>query len=121
MYFELQASFDKFASPGITVDSFTYYGRTSGTAPDPCPLDNDPYYYMHSDLAGRGNTATSPGDPIPTVDLTAFPELQDIPGGTNVIFRLYAWGNEKTTPTNTVSFGRMQGPVITGLSKPTSD
>lgn len=116
MYYELQASLDNFATPGITVKAFEYYGRTSGTAPVPSPLDNDPYYYMHSDLAGRANEVTSPGDPIPTVDLTDFAEFANLSEGTDVTFRLYAWGNEKTASTNTVAFGRMVGPKITGTS-----
>lgn len=116
MYYELQASLDNFATEGITVESFEYYGRTSGTAPWPNPTENDPHYYMHSDLAGRPNEVNSAGDAIPTVDLTSVAELKDIEAGTEVTFRLYAWGNDKTAPTNTVAFGRMVGPKITGTA-----
>lgn len=114
MNYELQASLDGFATPGFTVSEFTYRGRTSGTRPFPEPLDSDPYYYMHSDLAGHPNTATSPGDPIPTVDLTAIAQLQNLPEGTVITFRLYGWGNDSTTATNTVALGRVVGPKITG-------
>lgn len=114
MNLELQVSFDGFETPGITVATFNYYGRTSGTALVPNPLDFDKYYHMHSDLPGHGNTTTSPGDPIRTIDLSTISELQGVPGGTTVTFRLYAWGNESTTATNTLALGRMDGPKIEG-------
>lgn len=114
MNFELQVSFDGFATPGTTITTFNYYGRTSGTALYPNPQDFDKYYHMHSDLPGHGNTTTSPGDPIEPIDLTKVNALQNIPGGTEVTFRLYAWGNDKTTATNTVALGRVNGPRIEG-------
>lgn len=115
MNFEVQVSLDGFATPGIVVSTFNYYGRTSGTAPAINPLEKDPYYYMHSDLPGRPNSTSSPGDPVPTIDLTKIAALQNIPAGTQVTFRLYAWGSGSVTPTNTVAFGRMTGPVIKGV------
>src|SRR5690625_1903270 len=39
MNFELQASLDGFATPGITVAQFNYFGRTSGDALFPNPHD----------------------------------------------------------------------------------
>lgn len=111
---EVQVSLDGFATPGIVVASLNYFGRTSGTAPWPDPTQNDPYYYMHSDLPGRPNETTSPGDPVPTIDLTAISALQNIPGGTEVTFRIYAWGDSSTTNTNTLALGRMIGPLIGG-------
>lgn len=114
MNYEVQVSLDGFATPGVTIAQFTYLGRTSGSAPSPNPVDENPYYYMEGDLPGRANTQTSVGDAIPTIDLTGFTELTNIAGGTEVTFRLYAWGNSSTAPTNTVALGRMQGPVITG-------
>ena len=111
MNMQLQASLDNFATPGIVVSSFNYYGRTSGTAPvDPIA----PFAYMTTDVPGRPNTTTSPGDPIPTVDLTPFASLQNLPGGTSVKFRLYAWGNASTAASNTLALGRMVGPAVGG-------
>lgn len=114
MNLELQVSFDGFQTPGITVATFNYFGRTSGSKLIPDPVLFDPYYYMHSDYPGHDNQVDSPGDPIKPIDLTVFPELQDIPGGTTVTFRLYAWGNEQTTATNTLALGRVVGPKIVG-------
>lgn len=114
MNLELQASLDGFATPGFTISAFNYYGRTSGTAPSPDPLLTDPYYYMTNDLPGRANATTSPGDPIPTIDLTAVTALQDLPEGSSVTFRLYAWGNSSTASTNTLALGRMVGPMVGG-------
>ncbi|MGI6543808.1 MAG: hypothetical protein ACOX44_12250 [Limnochordia bacterium] len=116
MNFEVQVSLDGFVTPGIVVATLNYYGRTSGTAPAIDPLEKDPYYYMHSDLAGRPNTTSSPGDPVPTIDLTKIAALQNIPAGTQVTFRLYAWGTGASAPSNTVAFGRMTGPVIKGVT-----
>lgn len=111
MNMQLQASLDNFATPGIVISSFNYYGRTSGTAPvDPIA----PYAYMTTDVPGRPNGTTAPGDPIPTVNLTPFASLQNLPGGTSVKFRLYAWGNASTAATNTLALGRMVGPAIGG-------
>jgi hypothetical protein len=121
MNMQLQASLDGFATPGIVISSFNYFGRTSGTAPvDPIA----PYAYMTTDVPGRPNTTTSPGDPIPTVDLTTFSALQNVPAGTMVTFRMYAWGNASTTATNTLALGRMVGPAVggevTAVPEPTS-
>lgn len=118
MNYELRVSFDGFAEHAETVASFNYYGRTSGTAPAEDPLKENPYYYMEKDLPGRPNEHTSVGDPIRTVDLTTLDFLQDIPGGTTVTFRLYAWGNDSTASTNTVALGRMHGPQIKGIVAP---
>jgi hypothetical protein len=117
MNFEVQVSLDGFATPGIVVSTFNYYGRTSGTTPAVDPLQSDPYYYMHSDLPGRPNTTSSLGDPVPTIDLTKIAALQNIPAGKQVTFRLYAWGDGRVTATNTVAFGRMTGPVIKGVTQ----
>jgi len=114
MNFEVQVSLDDFQTPGITVANFNYFGRTSGSAPASNPLAGDPYYYMTFDLPGRPNETTSPGDPVPTIDLSKVPQLQNLPGGTRVTIRLYAWGDGRVTPTNTVALGRMIGPKIGG-------
>src|SRR5690625_1666356 len=100
MNYALYVSLDDFATPGVLVDTWTYRGRVSGTAPAIDPVSDIPHYYMDFDLAGRPNTTTSPGDPIPTIDLTEFDELQNISGDTDVTFRLFAWGNASTTETN---------------------
>lgn len=114
MNIEVQVSLDGFATPGIVVANMNYYGRTSGSAPWPDPTVNDPYYYMKNDLAGRPNETTSPGDSVPTIDLSSISALQNISGGSEVTFRIYAWGNDKTTETNTLALGRMIGPAIGG-------
>lgn len=111
MNLQLQASVDNFATPGIVISSFNYFGRTSGMAPGTPPA---PFAYMTADVPGRLNLATSPGDPIPTVDLSPFTALQNLPGGSSVTFRLYAWGNASTTATNTLALGRMIGPAVGG-------
>ncbi|HHT25822.1 MAG TPA: hypothetical protein GXZ82_01055 [Firmicutes bacterium] len=115
MNMEIHVSFDGFATPGFVVSRFNYYGRRAGTAPAVDPTLTDPFYYMHSQLSGRPDTETSLGDAIPTIDLTQFPQLQGIPDGVEVTFRLYAWGNEATTPSNSFALGRMSGPKITGI------
>jgi hypothetical protein len=111
MNLQLQASVDNFATPGIAISSFNYLGRTSGTAPGTPPA---PFAYMTTDVPGRLNAGTSPGDPIPTVELSSFAALQNLPGGSSVTFRLYAWGNASTTATNTLALGRMVGPAVGG-------
>lgn len=115
---EVHVSLDGFKTPGIKVADFTYRGRVSGTAPAEDPLVDDPYYYLTNDLPGRPNTGTSVGDHIPTMDLTKIEELKDLPAGTTVTFRLYAWGDDKTTDTNTFALGRVRGPVIKGVATP---
>ncbi len=114
MNMELQVSLDGFATAGTAVSSFTYFGRVSGTAPDPDPLLNDPFYYMTNDLAGRPNTTTSIGDAIPTVNLSNATNLQSLVAGSEVSFRLYAWGTTNTTSTNTLALGRIVGPSLYG-------
>lgn len=114
MNIEVQVSLDGFATPGIVVANLNYYGRTSGSAPAVDPLKNDPYYYMSNDLPGRPNQTTSVGDAVPTIDLSGISALQNVPGGTEVTFRIYAWGNADTTETNTLALGRMVGPAIGG-------
>lgn len=115
---ELLVSFDGFKTNGDLIAAFNYYGRVSGTAPSPDPLPDNPFLYMKADLPGRANATTSVGDPIPTIDLTKNAALQNIPEGTVVTFRLYAWGDDKTTNTNTLALGRMVGPKIEGTVSP---
>jgi hypothetical protein len=125
MNYELQYSLDGFATPGVTIipqgliwdnlgwtqTTFTYLGRTSnGTV----PANVTPYYYMLNDLPLRPNTTTSPGDPIPYIDLSGIAELQNMSGPRVITFRLYAWGNNNTVDTNTVAFGRVIGPSFRG-------
>jgi hypothetical protein len=115
MNIEIHVSFDGFATPGFVVSRFNYYGYRSGTAPEVDPTLTDPFYYMYSELPGRPNEATSPGDAMPTIDLSQFQQLQGIPAGVEVTFRLYAWGKPTTTKANSFSLGRMYGPKITGV------
>jgi hypothetical protein len=114
MNMEVQVSFDGFATPGIKVAEFNYFGRTSGTHPNPDPLIADPFLYMQNDVPGQPNSTTSPGDPIPTIDLRQVSALQNLPAGAAVTFRLYAWGNGQGTSTNTLALGRMVGPKVEG-------
>ena len=88
MNYALYVSLDGFKDQSVEIATFTYLGRTSGTAPSPDPTEDDPFYYMTNDLPGRPNTTSSVGDPIPTIDLSAVSILQEIPGGTTVTPRL---------------------------------
>jgi hypothetical protein len=117
--FEVQVSLDNFATPGIPVSQFTYKGASSGNPPEPNPTLADPFHYLTNVLAGRPDTVFSPGDAIPTIDLTSIEELQDVPAGTTVTFRLYGWNNGETNAanSNTVAF-RIEGPRITGFVEP---
>jgi hypothetical protein len=114
MNFEIQVSLDSFATAGTTVETFQYLGRTSGSAAEPNPTLTDPFVYMTTDTGGRPDATSSPSDPIPTVDLSSIGLLQDIAAGTTVTFRLYGWGNDLTTASNTVGF-RVTGPRVSGF------
>jgi hypothetical protein len=104
MNYALYASLDGFASSVLVVE-FSYFGRSSGTAPPTIV----PYQWMTTDTAGQ-----NAGNPISTVDLSTTPQLQDLQGGTSVTFRLYAWGNGDGASSNTVALGRVDGPEIGG-------
>ncbi|MFN7137977.1 MAG: hypothetical protein ACK4UN_01415 [Limisphaerales bacterium] len=106
MNYEWLYSFDGFATPGISMGSFNYYGRSSGTA----STNVEPYSWMTSDVAGQGD-----GNPMSTMDLSGVSGLQNIPGGTTITFRLIGWGNDNTADSNTVALGRDQGPHIRGV------
>jgi hypothetical protein len=107
-HFLLYMSLNGFASPptvGSAIDSFTYFGRSSGTA----PATVTPGQWMTTDTAGQD------GNPITTQDLSGVAALQNIPAGSTVTFRLYVWGaNAGSASSNTVAFGRNQGPLISG-------
>jgi hypothetical protein len=107
-HFLLYMSPDGFSSPptvGSAIDSWTYFGRSSGTA----PATVTPGQWMTTDTAGQD------GNPITTRDLSGVAALQNIPAGSNVTFRLYAWGaNAGSAQTNTVALARNQGPLISG-------
>lgn len=110
--YEIQASLDNFATAPIILSTNTYMGRADGDPPIPDPSLDTPFYYMTNDQPGRPNTTFSPTDPIPTVDLSTFPALQNIAASSTVKFRLYAWGADSDTAT----FGfRVTGPKITGI------
>jgi hypothetical protein len=130
MNYEWQYSLDNFATTGVTIlpqgpiwDSlewtqpfYTYLGRNSGTA----PASVVPYSWMVRDVPGQGalNDAEGnplPGNPIPTIDLASISELQNLGGGATVTFRLYGWGNDLTVDSNTVAFGRINGPHMRGM------
>ncbi|HNQ72449.1 MAG TPA: hypothetical protein PKN95_02445 [Verrucomicrobiota bacterium] len=124
MNFEWQYSLDGFATPGITIlprgliwselgistSTFQYQGRTSGTARESV----QPYEWMLGDVPGRPDTTTTPGDAIPTIDLTLIEALQDLNGPATVTFRLYGWGNTSTADSNSASLGRINGPRLRG-------
>jgi hypothetical protein len=57
---------------------------------------------------------SSPGYPIPPIDLSGVAELQAINGPKTVTFRLYGWGNDSTADSNTTALGRLDGPRIRG-------
>ncbi len=123
--FEWQYSFDNFETPGVTIlprglawsvlgltnsSTFQYLGRTS----TPEAANVQMYDWVIKDVGGRPNQTSSPGDPIPTIDLASIPELQNIVGPKTITFRLYGWGNANTADSNTVAFGRVHGPRLRG-------
>ena len=112
--FELQASFDNFATAPIVLSNFSYNGRADGDAPTPDPSLDTPFYYMNNDVPGRPNTTFSPTDPIPTVDLASVPALQNIAAGSTLKFRLYAWGGTAILEDASLGF-RVTGPMVTGI------
>ncbi len=105
--YQLQYSLDGFASDGVSVADFNYFGRNSGTA----PTTVTPYSWMTEDVAGQ-----TVGNPITPIDLSGVAALQDIDDLTTVTFRLFAWGNDASpgTDSNTVALGRVDGPTLTG-------
>jgi hypothetical protein len=120
--FEVRSSLDNFATPGTTLATFQYLGRSSGTAPGVVV----PFQWMTTDTPGQGD-----GNLITPIVLSTQPSLQAIPGGTSVTFRLYVWGNlAGAAVTNTVALGRQSatngpgGPSIEGtvvtIPEPTS-
>lgn len=52
------------------------------------------------------------GDAMPTIDLSRVRDLQNVPAGTVITFRLYAWGAD--APTNSFAIGRSRPPVTEG-------
>ena len=123
--FEWQYSLDGFVTPGVTIlprgpvwsvlgltnnSTFQYQGRVSPTA----PATVEQYDWMVKDVGGRPDTTSTPGDPIPTIDLSTIGSLQNLNGPATVTFRLYGWGNNSTADSNTSSFGRVNGPRVRG-------
>jgi hypothetical protein len=114
MNFEWQYSFNGFTTPGITMTNFIYLGRDSGTA----PAVLEPFQWMTRDTPGQGAGNTT--WPFLLERITA---LQNVPGGTTITFRLYAWGTGAGADSNTTALGRNVGPrlrgtVATGPSAP---
>lgn len=105
--YQLQYSLDGFASAGVSVADFNYFGRNSGTA----PATVTPYSWMTQDVPGQ-----TAGNPITPINLSGVAALQDIDALTTVTFRLFAWGNDAApgTDSNTVALGRVEGPTLTG-------
>lgn len=106
--YELYASIDGFASAGTQIASWTYLGRSSGTAGT-----TTSYQWMTSDTPGQ-----NAGNPISTQDLTGAALLQDIAPNTSVMFRLYGWydGTGGPASSNTVALGRSSAtdPITSG-------
>ena len=105
----LYASLDDFATPptaGSGIASWQYLSRNSGTAPGTVT----PFQWMTTDTPGQAN-----GNPISTQDLSGVAFLQNIAPGTSVTFRVYAYGAiSGSAASNTVAFGRVQGPKLSG-------
>jgi len=123
--FEWQYSLDAFATTGVTIlprgpvwsvlgltnnSTFQYQGRTSGSP----PATLEQYDWVIKDVPGRTDTVSTPGDAIPTIDLSNIATLQNLNGPATVTFRLYGWGNNSTADSNTTSFGRVNGPRVRG-------
>jgi hypothetical protein len=123
--FEWQYSLNNFATAGVTIlprgpiwsvlgltnaSTFQYQGRLSGSP----PATLEPYDWVLKDVPGRADLVTTPGDAIPTIDLSNVASLQNINGPTTVTFRLYGWGNANTADSNTSSLGRVNGPRVRG-------
>jgi hypothetical protein len=124
MNFELQYSLDGFATAGIPIllhgnSEWKYLGRVSGNAPEPSQVLLDPDRYMTLDSGGRPDAGLSPGDQIDTIDLSVIAGLQNLVNQT-VTFRLYGWGDGAAgaANSNTVAFGRMNGPLVKGFVVP---
>jgi hypothetical protein len=124
MFFAWQYSLDGFASPGVSLVDFTYTGHAAGTS---LPQSTNPAGYMRfgvdphnkpPDLSGQGELVSQAGNPMPTIDLSDVNDLQNLPGGTVVTFRLYAWGDASTSAGTTVALGRINGPMLTGTVVP---
>jgi hypothetical protein len=123
--FEWQYSLDGFATTGVTIlprgpvwsvlgltnnSTFQYQGRTSGSS----PAAVEPFDWVLKDVPGRTDTVSTPGDAIPTIDLSIIAPLQNLNGPATVTFRLYGWGNNSTADSNTTSLGRVNGPRVRG-------
>src|SRR5688500_10547056 len=106
MNYELQYSFDDFATPGIVITNFNYFGRDSGTA----PATLAPYQWMTTDTPGQGN-----GNPTWPFLLNGVTALQNLPAGAKITFRLYAWGMGNGADSNTLALGRVNGPALRGI------
>ncbi|MDP5097403.1 MAG: Ig domain-containing protein, partial [Flavobacterium sp.] len=80
--------------------------RSSSTAPNfyiwRYSIDGVNFSDIGAEIS-HSNTSSN-GDVQPQIDLTAINELQNLPAGTNIKFRLYAWGATSTTAT--FSIGR---------------
>jgi hypothetical protein len=67
---------------------------------------------MKKDTPGQAD-----GNPISTIDLTTVSQLQNIPAGSTVTFRLYAWRDASIATgvdSDTVALGTTNGPAIGG-------
>lgn len=104
---EWQVSLDGFATPGSTVQAFTYLGRANGEE----PASFEEFAYMTTDVPGQDG-----GNTMPTIDLSGIAALQQLRGGSEVTLRLYAWGDGSTSNSNTFALGRSgsappEGPI----------
>ncbi len=95
----------------LFLTTLNYVIRRSGTGPNAFQwqysLDN--FATAGIDVGAEGSytgTATN-GVAMPAIDLSAVPALQNLPSGTKVTFRLYAWG--ASAGTGTFAIGRLAG------------
>ncbi len=95
----------------LFLTELNYIIRRSGTGPNAFQwqysLDN--FVTAGVDVGAEGSytgTATN-GIAMPAIDLSVIPALQNLPSGTKVTFRLYAWG--ASAGTGTFAIGRLAG------------
>jgi hypothetical protein len=95
----------------LFLTTLNYVIRRSGTGPNAFQWQYslDGFATAGVDIGAEGSytgTATN-GVAMPAIDLSAVPALQNLPSGTKVTFRLYAWG--ASAGTGTFAIGRLAG------------
>lgn len=95
----------------FSLQKLNFNLRRSGTGPNAYQWQYslDGFATPGTDVGAEGSytgTGTN-GAAMPEIDLSAITALQDIPSGTPVTFRLYAWG--ATAAAGTLAIGRLAG------------